>query len=240
MYFVLDIICVLIIVGMVIRFWSSALSSVLLRGLCVLLGIVIAVFVTAPLAEVGNAVLVQPVVERSAANDLADMVSGTHRASGRETAEKLDLNQLIKDQPPAFIEWVERYHAKPADAVAAYNKQHSGEALLVAVTGGYCKAISKSGTFALLWVVFVLILLLVARRIEMNMAPPTHRSLGNKIASPLIGAVIGILIVMGVTVMLEWLVPYLSGHVLLFASDMLTAGTVYPILKFINPFLLFT
>ena len=84
MYFVLDIICVLIIVGMVIRFWSSALSSVILRGLCVLLGIVIAVFVTAPLAQMGNAVLVQPVVERSAANELADMVSGTHRATGRD------------------------------------------------------------------------------------------------------------------------------------------------------------
>ena len=237
MYFVLDIICVLIIVGMVIRFWSSALSSVLLRGLCVLLGILIAVFATAPLAEVANSVLVQPVVERSAANDLADMVSGAHRATGRETAEKLDLNQLIKVQPSAFVEWVERYHAKPATAVAAYNKQHSGEALLTAVTGGYCMAISKSAAFAVLWVVSVLILLIIARRIELNMAPPTHRTMGTKIGSPLLGALTGVLIVMGLTVMLEWLVPYLSGQTLLFTSDMLTAGTVYPILKVVNPFL---
>lgn len=237
MYFVLDIICVLIIVGMMIRFWSSALSSVLLRGLCVLLGILIAVFATAPLAEVTGAVLVQPVVERSAANDLADMVSGAHRATGRETAERLDLTQLIKDQPPAFIEWVERYHADPATAVAAYNRQHSGEALLLAVTGGYCTALSKSGSFAVLWVVSVLLLLLIARRIELNMAPPTRRTMGTKIGSPLLGALTGVLIVMGLTVMLEWLVPFVRGQMLLFASDMLTAGTVYPILKAVNPFL---
>ena len=236
MYFVLDIICVLIIIGMVIRFWSSALSSVLLRGLCVLLGLVIAVFATAPLADVADTVLVRPTVERSAANDLADMVSGAHRSSGRETAEKLELTQLIKDQPPAFVEWVERYHADPATAVAAYNKQHSGEALLVAVTGGYCVALSKSGTFAVLWVVTVLILLLIARRIELNMAPPTRRTTGAKIGAPLLGALTGIFVVMGLAVILEWLVPYLSGHAILFADNMLTAGTVYPILKFVNPF----
>ncbi|MBR3290106.1 MAG: hypothetical protein IKI63_04940 [Clostridia bacterium] len=239
MYFVLDIICVLIIVGMVIRFWSSALSSVILRGLCVLLGIVIAVFVTAPLAQMGNAVLVQPVVERSAANELADMVSGTHRATGRETAQRLDLTRLIQDQPPAFVEWVERYHADPATAVAAYNKQHSGEALLTAVTGDYCMALSKSGSFAVLWVISVLLLLWIARRIELNMAPPARRTTGAKIGAPLLGAVVGILIVMGLTVFLEWLVPYLSGRTMMFPANMLTAGTVYPILKFINPFLWF-
>lgn len=237
MYFVLDIICVLIIVGMVIRFWSAALSSVLLRGLCVLLGILIAVFATAPLAEVGNTLLVQPTVERAAANELADMVSGTHRASGRETAEKLELTQLIKDQPPAFVKWVERYNVDPATAVAAYNQKHSGEALLTAVTGGYCMALSRSGSFAVLWVVSVLILFFIARRIELNMAPPTRRTTGARIGSPLLGAVIGILIVMGVTVILEWLVPYLSGRSLMFTADMLTAGAVYPVLRFINPFL---
>lgn len=239
MYFVLDIVCVLIVIGMVIRFGSSALSSVILRGLCVLLGIVIAVFATAPLAQVGNAVLVQPVVERSAANELADMVSGTHRATGRETAEKLDLAKLLQDQPPAFVEWVQRYHADVPTAVAAYNRQHSGEALLTAVTGGYCLALSKSGSFAALWVVSVLILLLIARRIELNMAPPTYRTMGARIGAPLLGAAVGVLIVMGLTVILEWLVPYLGGHTILFPADMLTAGTVYPILKYVNPFLLF-
>ena len=166
-------------------------------------------------------------------------MSGAHRASGRETAEQLELTRLVQDQPPAFIEWVERYYAEPATVVAAYKQQHSGADLLTAVTGGYCLALAKSGTFAVLWVISVLLLLLVARRIELNMAPPARRTTGTKIGSPALGAVTGILIVMGLTVILEWIVPYLSGRELLLSTHMLTAGTIYPILKAINPFLLF-
>ena len=184
-----------------------------------------------------NTVLVRPSGEQTAANELADMVSGEHLSTGRETASHLNLTRLMQDQPPAFTEWVERYHADLSEATQAYNNRHNGSDLLIEVTEGYSLALSRSGCFAVLWVACVLLLLLIARRIELNMAPPSVRTTGAKIGAPLLGALTGVLIVMGLTVLLEWMVPYMSGRSLLFPTNMLTAGTAYPILKYINPFL---
>lgn len=237
MYFVLDLVCAGIIIGALIRYWSHALSHVLLKCLCVLISVVVAGYASIPLAETVSERWTAPYAEKVAANDLADMLSMPHGENGRETIASLKgLDKLVKEKPAPYTEWLSTYRVTPEEAEKAYAE--SAEALLITVTSGCVYGITRGATYALLTIVTMLLCSFIIRKLEWNMVEPVRRRgvSFTRVLIPVCGAVYGTLIVMQLTLCLEWVIPAVSGSSVIFTEEMLTKGTLYPFFKQINLF----
>ena len=235
MYFVLDIVCVLLVAAFVVRFFKSAINAVLMKVACVLFSALLAVFVSIPCASFANNLIVAPAMEKAAANRLADMVSAPHKATGRETAKSLNLDDLVTDRPPAFLDWVERYHGD-VDTVCFAYRSSDAQTMLVNLVSPLSRRAARGVSYVILWIACFAVLRYFAWRLERNSAPKTRKRGDAKNAiPPLLGAVYGICVVWGLSVALEWLVPPLAGRVPLVSVEMLTKGAVYPILRACNP-----
>ncbi len=235
MYFVLDLICVLLVVVWAVRFYKTAALSVLIKAACVLFSALLAVFVSIPCASLANKLIVSPIMEKNAANTLADMVSAEHKASGRETAASLNLDDLVTDRPTAFVEWVDRYQGDMDTVCFAY-RSSDAKTMLVNLVSPLARRASRGVSYVILWVVCFLVLRYFAWRLESNSAPKPRQKHDPKNAlPPLFGALYGVFVVWGLAVALEWLVPPLAGRVPLVSLEMLTKGAVYPIFRVCDP-----
>lgn len=235
MYFVLDIVCVLILAGGMIRFWKASIPAVLIKAACVLLSAAIAVVASIPLTAVTNNFIVAPIMEKSAANRLADMVSADHKATGRETAAGLDLDELVNDCPPAFTDWVDRYHGDLATVCFAY-RSADAKSMLVNLLSPLTHKVSRAASYLILWILVFLVLRYFVWRLEWNSSPPPRKKGDKKNAvPPLLGLLYGICIVWGIVVALQWLVPAFDGIAPLIKINMLTDGAVYPVLRIVDP-----
>lgn len=235
MYFVLDLVCVLIIGICVVRFFKSAAETVLMRVACVLFSALLAVFVSIPCASLTNSLLVAPLMEKNAAYELADMVSAEHKQTGRETVKDLNIDRLVTDCPPAFKEWVEQYQGDLATVCFAY-RSNNAQAMLVNLISPLSRKAARGVSFVILWVLCFLVLRYFAWRLESNSAPkPRQKGDPKNALPPLFGGLYGLCVVWGLVVALQWLVPPLSGRVPLVSVEMLTKGFVYPLLRICDP-----
>lgn len=239
MYFVLDLVCVLIVLISVVHFFKSSIMAVAVKAACVILSAALAVLVSIPCAGLVNNWFVTPSVERRAANELAEKVSAESKATGRETVKGLDLDAIIKERPEdctdGFVEWVKAYDGNIETACFEY--KHSGaETMLVNLTEPLCRNISRAVAYVALWIVFFAVLRILVWKFEWNSAPK-QRQRGDyrNVFPPLLGAVYGIFIVWGLAVALEWLVPAIDGMVPLLKGGMLDNGAFYPIMQVCDP-----
>lgn len=236
MSFVLDVLCVLIVIALIVRFYRSSISAVLIRLGCVVLSASIAIMLTSFVAVPTSGFLVKPLVEKKASYELADMVSGKHQATAKSTAEALDLTKIMSDCPTSFTEWVKSYDAEPKEVCRAYTSKKAGYEVIKLVTSKTVNGVSKALSYAVLWVILCLLFLLIAKRIELNLPAVEYtKKSAKRFFPPVLGAICGILVAMGVGVFLNWLAPALGGQTVLLSKGMLTEGTVYPILNLINP-----
>ena len=235
MYFVLDVVCVLIMAVCVARFMKASIPAALIKTACVLLSAAVAVVASIPCAVLVEKVAVAPMMERSAANALADMVSAPHLDSGRETAKQLNLDELVTDCPPAFEKWVERYHGDVPTVCYRY-RSTDAENMLVTLLSPQTQKVSRALSYLVLWILIFLLLRYFVWRLELNSAPPQRKRGDRKnLIPPLIGLLYGVSVVWGIAVLLQWMIPPLDGIVPLASVDMLTKGAVYPIMRLIDP-----
>ena len=238
MYFILDLICAAIILGVMVRYWSHAVSHVLLKCLCVALSMSIAAVASAPLADYVSEAWTTPYVENRAANGLAELLAADSGTNGRETVAALScIGDLIEEEPEPYLQWLHTYAALPEEAASAYGKDGDAVALLQAVTGEYSRDLTRGAVYLVLTVILFLLCSFIASKLEWNMTEPRRYRGIVRAIPPLCGALCGVLIVMQLTLCLEWIVPPLSGDSMLLSTDMLQKGTVYPALKWLNPFI---
>lgn len=235
MYFVLDLVCVLIVLLCVVYFFKSSSMAVLIKAACVLLSAALAVLVSIPCTAPVNNWIVTPAIERRAANELAEKVSATPKANGRETVKSLELDALIDDRPVGFVEWVKKYDGNVDDVCFEY--KHSGaETMLINLLKGTCRKIARAAAYAVLWLVFFIVLRVLVWKFEWNSAPKERkRGDFHNVFPPLFGAIYGLFVVWGLAVALEWLVPAIDGMVPLLKGGMLDNGAVYPFLQWCDP-----
>ena len=95
----LDILCIGLLAASAVVFAQKSVSSSLLSLGALLLALTAAFLLSLPLGAAGRP-LIAPTVEKNAAYRLADLFSAPHLATGRETVEALDFDELIQTNPP--------------------------------------------------------------------------------------------------------------------------------------------
>ena len=220
----LDILCIGLLAASAVVFAQKSVSSSLLSLGALLLALTAAFLLSLPLGAAGRP-LIAPTVEKNAAYRLADLFSAPHLATGRETVEALDFDELIQTNPPAFQKILDRYGAD-IGTLRSLPETHDSAAVLDAVTGRYSRTLSRAVSYAVLfWLVF-LVGKLVQKRVE-----------GGLVSPPPLGLLAGLLWIFSLAVLLEWLVPVMGRDSVVFSEDMLKSASFYQILNQINLFI---
>ncbi len=235
MYFVLDLVCVLIVLICIVHFFKSSSMAVIIKAACVILSAALAVLVSIPCTSPVNNGIVTPAIERRAANQLAEKVSAEPKTNGRETVESLDLDALVRTRPVGFVDWVKEYDGD-LEAVC-FEYEHSGaKTMLVNLVKPICRDIARAVAFLALWIVLFAVLRFLVWKFEWNSAPKQRkRGDFHNVFPPILGAFYGVFVIWGMAVALEWLVPSLDGMVPLLGGEMLDNGAVYPFLQWCDP-----
>ncbi len=238
MSFLLDLCLLLILVGVVVLYAKRSIFAALTGFAAVAIGLTAAVLLTGTVAPALSQAVVRPLVERSAANELADMYSAPHTSNGRRTVESLPLHELLEEEPEAYSQLLVEYNVDPADVRAAYARNATSEAILVALTQARVAAFSDVLAFAVLSVLLLLILRLIANRIEQNF-PPVGRYHGlRRIVPGLIGVPAGLIVLWGVVRVLCRLAPVVQGQTVFLSDALLDAADGFSLLRWSDPFLL--
>ncbi|MBO5797144.1 MAG: hypothetical protein J6R77_02230, partial [Clostridia bacterium] len=140
MSFLLDIVLIGVLALIVVMYGKRSIFSALCGLLSVALAAVGAVLLTGTVAAPLADYVVAPLVEQSAANELADMFSAPHLSGGRETVAALPLGELVAEQPEAYKQLLAHYSVQPEAVVAAYEQSPTSETVLVALTADYAAA----------------------------------------------------------------------------------------------------
>jgi len=180
--------------------------------------------------------VVAPLAEKAAANDLADMFSKAHLATGRETAASLPLEDLLRQRPEAFTQLLAHYGADITAVENGYeNAGHDRVAVLTAITGRFAAAIARAIAYAALFILLFVVLILIGRRIQSGMPPPRRRKRKLRLSSVLIGLAAGILLIWAVGAMFDMALPVLGTDIPGFSEEIFRATRLYSILHMINP-----
>ena len=238
MSFLLDLLCAGIVILFLLVFIKRPLSSSVASCVSLAAALCAAFFAAAPLSELASAYLVSPLVEQKAGNDLADLFSAPHLGSGSETVAGLDFAWMLEERPKPFTELVEEYGADVEAVAAAYTGDEPSVSLLKAITGGYCSALSRTGVFALLLLLFFLLFRFIAKRVENNLPPPPKMNMSRRIGNVLLGLASSVLMIFALGIALETAVPYLEHGSVVFSVASLRDSYIYEYLNRINPFLL--
>lgn len=238
MSFLLDIVLIGILLATVAVYcrrsiFAAATGAAALAAAAV--GAVLLVGVTAPpVAET----VIEPLVERTVANELADMFSAPHYAVGQDTVAALPLGDLVEEEPEAYLRLLEEYSVSPDTVKAAYLADAYPRTVLIAITRDYAAAFAKSLVLLVLTAVFTLILRLIAHRVEQNL-PPQRVYRGFKRLLPgLIGMVGGVILLWVLVPVIGWLVPVTAGQTLMFTPAILEQAEWYSLLRLTDPLLL--
>lgn len=236
MYFVLDLICVMILAASVVRFWQHAVSHVLFKCLCAAIALTVAATAGAPLAQMLSERWTVPYTEKKAAADLGEILNGTREEQTEQIAFD-GLPDLMRRKPTPYLEWLGRYGATPEQAQETYAAERSAQAMVRAVVYDYAFRLTRGAVYVLLWLAVFLLCGWAVRRVEWNMTEAPPRRGLRRLWAPLSGLLYGVLMVMSLSLFLEWVIPAVSGDSAIWSADMLTKGTIYPILRQINPFI---
>lgn len=232
MGFVLDGILLLLIVASAILRRRQPVSASLLTLLAVIGAVTGAYFLSVPAAHPLAEYAVAPAVERTAANELADMVSVPHGETGRETAARLPVDRLLRDMRDPLSGMADRYGTSLDTLERA---DVDGTALLLALTADYSRAIARSLAFAVLVLLLFLLLRLLFRLVEMNLPPPKKVHGAARALPVLAGAFSGLAMAMAFGLLLEWLAPY-AGQAPVLSRAVLDGADLHRLLQRINPF----
>ncbi len=235
MSFLLDLLCAALMILLIVVVGRRPVSSALLTMASLLAALPAAFFLSLAVSLPAADVLVAPLVEKRAANDLADLFSAPYLKTGRETVAGLDFTQLLESRPEAFVNRVEKYGADIEEAAAAYREGGSA-ALLEAVTRGYCRALSRAAVFLAAYLLLAFLFRFICRRIENNLPPPPKQRLSRRVGSFAAAAVCAVTAVMALGVVLEAAIPYLEHGSVIFSTDALRGSVIYEYLNRINPF----
>lgn len=231
----LDILCIGLLAASAVVFAQKSVSSSLLSLGALLLALTAAFLLSLPLGAAGRP-LIAPTVEKNASYRLADLFSAPHLATGRETVEALDFDELIQTNPPAFQKILDRYGAD-IGTLRSLPETHDSAAVLDAVTGRYSRTLSRAVSYAVLfWLVF-LVGKLVQKRVEGGLVPPPPLRGARRLIPPALGLLAGLLWIFSLAVLLEWLVPVMGRDSVVFSEDMLKSASFYQILNQINLFI---
>lgn len=237
MSFLLDValigLLVLIVVIYAKRSIFAAFSGLLSVAVAAVGAVLLTGTVAAPLADY----VVAPLVEQSAANELADMFSAPHLSGGQETVAALPLGELVAEQPEAYKQLLAYYSVEPETMTAAWAANPIPETVLVTLTADYAAAISRAGVLVILTVAFSLLLRFIARLVEQNF-PPARRYRKFKKALPaLLGVGAGLVWSWVAATVIHWVVPVIAGQVLFLNPEVLYATDWYRLLWWSNPLL---
>ena len=239
MYFVLDIVCVAVVIACIIRFAKGSFWSPLTRVFAVAVSVLLALVVQTFLAPVIANNLVIPFMEKQAAFELADVVGGQHLDTAEETAKNIDTNnleKLIKEHQTFFEELVDKYNCSVETIEKEYKSSHDAYCVVQKMADPPALLVSKAVVYCLALIVCMLLLkLFVIRRIEGNLISTRRTKTIKNMGAPICGAILGIIIVFALTIAVEWFVRALCGVSVLLSKDMITKGLIYPYLRVINP-----
>lgn len=238
MSFILDLLCAGIAIGILVVFVKRPVSSAAASCICLAAALCAAFFAAMPLSGLASEHLVTPLVEKQAGNKLADLFSAPHLDSGSETVAGLDFTWMLDERPGPFTDLVASYGADVDQVAAAYTGEQPAVALLKAMTGDYCQALSKAMVFLLLFVLLFCLFRFIARRVENNLPPSPKMTLGRRCVNVLLGLVSSVLVIFALGIVLETAVPYLEYDSVVFSVASLRDSYLYEYLNRINPFLL--
>lgn len=239
MSFVLDISLVLVVLIVV---WIGAKRSIfasLSDAVAAIVAVAASLFIAANLAPVVSEYAVTPVVERHAANELADMFSLPHLGNGRDTVAQFMVHELVYEQPEAYVQLLDFYDVSAAEVLDAYRANPGSDAVLTALTADCIQNLSLAIAFAASVAVLYIILTLIARRIEDNF-PPQRRYHGIRKAAPaLISVVSGVVWCWALAQTLCLVLTAISGMQMFFTPDVLSKTDVYAVLTAWTPWAVF-
>lgn len=177
-----------------------------------------------------------PGIRSGAANELADLFSAPHLSSGEETVAQLSFEDMLREAPVPFVEVLESYGADLEQVRAAYAASPRPETVLEEITGRFSRELSRTLCFLILWVLLGIVMKLITRHIEGNMRPPARLKGAKRLLPSLIGLVAAVVILWGVSLALQWLLPYLTARKMFFDKTTLDSSFFYHFLNLLNPF----
>ena len=238
MSFLLDLLCAGIAIVFLVVFIKRPISSSVASCLCLAAALCAAFFGSIPLSGLAQEHLLTPLVEKQAGNQLADLFSAPHLDSGSETVAGLDFTWMLTERPKPFTDLVERYGADVDEVAAAYTGEQPAVALLHAVTGGYCRALSRAAVFVVLFLLLFFLFRFIAKRVENNLPPPRKNTLGRRVGNIVLALLSSVMVIFALGIVLETAVPYLEHGSVVFSVSALRESLIYEYLNRINPFLL--
>lgn len=234
MGFVVDGLLLLLIAGTAVFSRRQSVSTALLTLLAAVCAVTGAYFLSPLAAQPLSDYVMAPAMEKTAANELADMVSVSHGENGRETVGRLPFDRLMRDMKEPLSSMAGRYGASLSKLEAAYT-QGGGLSVLLALTADYSLTASRSVSFLVLCLLLFVLLRLLFRRIEMNLPPP-RKVHGFRRALPILaGAVSGALAAMALGMSFEWMAPY-AGQMPVLSRATLDGTDLHRLLQRLNPF----
>lgn len=234
MGFVVDGLLLLLIAGTAIFSRRQSVSTALLTLLAVVCAVTGAYFLSPLAAQPLSDYVMTPAIEKTAANELADMVSVPHGENGRETVSRLPFDRLMREMKEPLSSMADRYGASLSKVEVAYT-QGGGLSALLALTADYSWTASRSVSFPALCLLLFILLRLLFRRIEMNLPPPGKIHGFRRALPVLVGAVSGALAAMALGLAFEWMAPY-SGQVPVLPRATLDSADLHRLLQRLNPF----
>lgn len=236
MSFVLDASLVLILLVVAWVFAKRSIFSAFSGALAILVAVVASLFLTSFAASYVSQYAVAPLVERSAANELADMFSAPHLANGRDTVAQLTVNKLVYEEPEAYTQLLRYYNVSAEEVRAAYRADPGADAVLTALTTECIERFSVAVAFLVCTVVLYIVLRLIARRIEENF-PPQRKYRGfRKILPCFAGFLSGLLWCWAAAQVLSLIFPAVEGMQMFFTPAVLAKTDLYALLTAWNPF----
>lgn len=236
MGFLLDGAVVLLLILLAVLWRNRAVSSALFSFMSIALALSAAAVFASLLSVPIAAHVFRPSVSRAAAYDLADLFSAPHLETGEETVQALSFDWMLEEGPAPFTEILQKYGTTLEEVRDAYSLSPEPATVLRTVSRGMADMLGWVTLFGVLWVLFAVLMRWGAHRIEANLRPP-KRLKGLRRLWPLLAALLsGVVIVWGVSLILERAVPYLEPRTLLLSRNMLDSAQIYTILNRINPF----
>ena len=236
MSFILDVSLILVLLIVV---WISAKRSIfssLSGAVAAIVAVTASLFVAVAFAPTVSQHVVTPIVERHAANELADMFSAPHLSNGRDTVRQFLVHDLVYEEPEAYVQLLKFYNVSAEEVREAYRTDPGPDAVLTALTADCINRFSLAIAFAVSAAAIYIVLCLIARRIEENF-PPQRRYRGlRKTVPALVGIVSGFVWCWAAAQVLGLVLPAISGMQMFFTPEVLSRTDIYAALTAWDPF----
>lgn len=235
MSFLVDIVLIGILLAVATAYARKSIFAAGMGTLATAVAIVAALFLTPFAAKPVAEYALTPLVERTVAEELADMHSAPHLSSVEATVAPLPLGDMIAEQSEGYVHLLEKYHVSSEAVKDVWYTEKTGAAVVRCIAAPLTAVLSETGVFLLMCLVLTLILQLIVRRVEQNL-PPLRRYRGIKRAIPCVfGVLCGLLWSWAVITVLARVVPQTAQQLVFLTPEVLEQTDWYRWLHSINP-----